>query len=93
MGAAKDLLLKNTELRDRLASVTHADWFKTVLVYVSAEFNESCGSADEFKGARKFRDILVDMAEEPPQRPVMPKPGLHHHIDRDIDKSQPKKEK
>jgi hypothetical protein len=79
MSAAKEIFLKDKDLRGKLAAVTQSDWFRTVLAYAKAELmDDGAVNGDMLAGARKLESILLNLPEEEAPRPSFPGPGLQH---------------
>lgn len=77
----KETFLRRKELREQLAAVTHADWFKEAMVFIRAEMMSSKVSTEELEGARKFEEVLMTIADFDTDNPAGPSTGLDHHLD------------
>ncbi len=77
----KETFLRQKELREKLAAVTHADWFKQAMIYVRSELMSSKITTEELEGARKFEGLLMTIADFEVSEETAPKTGLHHDLD------------
>lgn len=84
---AKELFLKNKELRDRWSAVVHADWFEEVLVYARGSFMDAKRTEAEMEGAKAYETILLSLCDVEGEVTAPILTGLHH----DLDNPQPTK--
>jgi len=83
---ARDLLAKDKDLRDKLASVTQAEWFEQALAYVKTDiFSRDGLNADHLKGARMFEETLLAIAAPEATEDEQISPGLVHNFDPKLD--------
>lgn len=80
--SSKNLFNKQKELRDQLAAVVHADWFKQCLVFIRGELMELPNmTTEQLKGAKSFEMVLLDFTDEEPDLATFPTPGIRHDLD------------
>ena len=80
----KQLLQADKDLRGQLAAVVNADWFKTALCYVRAEFlNLPNVTPDMQLGMKAYEGLLLSMTDAPLPPPAQISSGLRHDLDVD----------
>lgn len=81
MSQAKELLIKNTELRDRLIAVTASDWWKEAMMYVKAHAIEQMTDPADLSGMRLFEHSLMTISDSQYVAPEPLRCKLNHAID------------
>jgi hypothetical protein len=83
MGDAKDLFLKQQQLREQWLAIAKTDWFRQALVYAMGELmNAPDVNTDNLKGARQYERILLGLGDDENQPPEQfPTSGLSHDLD------------
>lgn len=77
---AKPLFLKDKTLSNQWAAVATSDWFQQVLIFAMNEFIEQEVTDEQIKGAKKFRDCLLELVETPAPAVSFPSSGIHHNV-------------
>jgi len=77
---SKPLFLKHKELSNQWSAVASSDWFQEVLLFAMNEFIEQEVTDEQIKGAKKFRDCLLELVETPAPAIVFPSSGIHHNV-------------
>src|SRR4051812_43030351 len=84
MSLAKTLFSKDRELSSNWNAVAKADWFGKVLTFARAELMEGTTlKPGEMEGAKRFENILLDLANLDAEHAHLPTSGLHHDYDSD----------
>lgn len=91
MGIAKDLLLKDEDLRGFALATVKKEQFGKLITFCKGEMMDAHGtSADQLVGANKFVSILLTIADDEPKPPAYPSSGLQHNLE--VDRTKPKTE-
>lgn len=78
---AKQLFLKNKDLRDRWSAITHSSWFGEILVYARSAFMDGAVTEAQLKGAKDYEQILCSLCDgEAGEAPAI-FTGLNHNLD------------
>lgn len=90
MNTAKELFLKNKELREKWAAVAHADWFGEVLVFARSVCMDNKPTAEKIMGMLEFESALLSICDEQVVSVEYPSSGIRHDIDRTSKKQDSK---
>lgn len=94
MSAAKDLFLKNKDLRAWWTTVLEDERFQTVLLHARSEFLDALPSNEALNGGKNYEAILINLGDVPdPGADLLVKanPGLEHFADAMPDKPKKKR--
>lgn len=81
---AKELFLKNKELRDRWSAVVHADWFEEVLVYARGALLDTKRTEAEIDGAKAYELTLCSLCDNEGEVTTEVFTGLNHNLDNPV---------